>query len=92
MRWRCERNPQVLQLAAAVACSAIFLVRGVGDYLANYFPSWVGRQVIKAIRGDLFAQYLRLPTARYDRESIGDDADAPDLQRRAGGLGRPPTR
>ncbi len=47
----------------------IFLSRGVGDYLANYFPFWVGRQVIKAIRGELFAQYLRLPTAQYDRES-----------------------
>ena len=47
----------------------IFLSRGVGDYLANYFPFWVGRQVIKAIRAELFAQYLRLPTAQYDRES-----------------------
>jgi subfamily B ATP-binding cassette protein MsbA len=47
----------------------IFLARGVGDYLANYFPFWVGRQVIKAIRGELFAQYLLLPTAQYDRES-----------------------
>jgi subfamily B ATP-binding cassette protein MsbA len=47
----------------------IFLVRGVGDYLANYFPFWVGRQVIKAIRGELFAHYLWLPTAQYDRES-----------------------
>jgi subfamily B ATP-binding cassette protein MsbA len=48
---------------------AIFLIRGVGDYLANYFPFWVGRQVIKALRRDLFAQTLRLPTATYDRES-----------------------
>jgi subfamily B ATP-binding cassette protein MsbA len=47
----------------------IFLSRGVGDYLANYFPFWVGRQVIKAIRGELFAHYLLLPTAQYDRES-----------------------
>jgi ATP-binding cassette, subfamily B, bacterial MsbA len=47
----------------------IFLSRGVGDYLANYFPFWVGRQVVKAIRGELFAHYLQLPTAQYDRES-----------------------
>jgi subfamily B ATP-binding cassette protein MsbA len=47
----------------------IFLVRGVGDYLANYYPFCVGRQVIKAIRAELFAQYLCLPTAQYDRES-----------------------
>jgi subfamily B ATP-binding cassette protein MsbA len=47
----------------------IFLSRGVGDYLANYFPFWVGRQVVKAIRGELFAHYLQLPTAQYDLES-----------------------
>ena len=51
------------------ACIVIFLCAASGDYLANYFPAWVGRQVIKAIRGELFAHYLRLPTAQYDRES-----------------------
>jgi subfamily B ATP-binding cassette protein MsbA len=49
----------------------LFLLRGVGDYLANYFPGWVGRQMIKAIRADLFAHYLRLPTYWYERESSG---------------------
>jgi ATP-binding cassette, subfamily B, bacterial MsbA len=62
-----EHNAQVLRLLP-LGVIVIFLVRGVGDYLANYFPFWVGRQVIKAIRSDLFAQYLRLPTAQYDRE------------------------
>ena len=49
----------------------IFAVRGLGDYFATYFPFWVGRQVIKSIRSDLFAHYLRLPTSVYDRESSG---------------------
>ncbi|HEV7986802.1 MAG TPA: lipid A export permease/ATP-binding protein MsbA [Steroidobacteraceae bacterium] len=65
-----ERNPHVLQWLPFWVLG-IFLFRGVGDYLANYFPFWVGRQVIKAIRTDLFAHYLRLPTATYDRESTG---------------------
>jgi subfamily B ATP-binding cassette protein MsbA len=63
-----ERNPQLLQLLP-LGVIVIFLVRGGGDYLASYFPSWVGRQVIKSIRNDLFAQYLRLPTAQYDQQS-----------------------
>ncbi len=63
-----QRNPHVLQLLP-LGVLLIFLVRGAGDYLASYFPSWVGRQVIKAIRNDLFGQYLRLPTAQYDQES-----------------------
>jgi ATP-binding cassette, subfamily B, bacterial MsbA len=65
-----ERNPQVLQWLPFWVLG-IFLFRGIGDYLANYFPFWVGRQVIKAIRSDLFVHYLRLPTATYDRESTG---------------------
>lgn len=52
-----------------LAVIGLFTLRGVGDFGANYFPSWVGRQVIGAIRGDLFAKYLRLPTAYYDREA-----------------------
>jgi subfamily B ATP-binding cassette protein MsbA len=49
----------------------LFFVRGVGDYMANYFPGWVGRQVIKSLRTQLFAKYMTLPTAYYDRESSG---------------------
>jgi subfamily B ATP-binding cassette protein MsbA len=63
-----EHNSKVLSLLP-LGVILIFLVRGIGDYLANYFPSWVGRQVIKTIRGELFAHCLRLPTARYDHES-----------------------
>jgi len=65
-----ERNHQLLRWLPFWVLG-IFLFRGAGDYLANYFPFWVGRQVIKAIRTDLFAHYLRLPTAIYDRESSG---------------------
>jgi subfamily B ATP-binding cassette protein MsbA len=64
------QNMQVLRYVPA-GVIALFLLRGVGDYLANYFPGWVGRQMIKAIRADLFAHYLRLPTAWYERESSG---------------------
>ncbi|MGH8230617.1 MAG: ABC transporter transmembrane domain-containing protein, partial [Steroidobacteraceae bacterium] len=63
-----QQHQTVLRLLP-LGVLVIFLARGVGDYLANYFPFWVGRQVIKAIRGELFAQYLLLPTSQYDRES-----------------------
>jgi subfamily B ATP-binding cassette protein MsbA len=49
----------------------LFMMRGVGDYVANYYPSWVGRQVIKSLRRDVFAHYLRLPTAYLDRQQSG---------------------
>ena len=65
-----EHNPRVL-MWLPLGVLGLFLFRGTGDYLASYFPFWVGRQVIKTIRNDLFGHYLRLPTAVYDRESSG---------------------
>lgn len=65
-----ERDRQILAWLPLWVLG-IFAFRGVGDYLANYCPYWVGRQVIKSIRQDLFEHYLRLPSATYDRESTG---------------------
>jgi subfamily B ATP-binding cassette protein MsbA len=61
-----ERDSRVLTLVPA-AIIALFLARGAGDYLSVYAPGWVGRQVIKAMRRDLYARYLELPTAFFDR-------------------------
>jgi ATP-binding cassette, subfamily B, bacterial MsbA len=49
----------------------LFTLRGLGDYIVNYFPSWVGRQVIKTMRHDLFQHYMRLPIAYSDRQQSG---------------------
>ncbi|MGO9514357.1 MAG: lipid A export permease/ATP-binding protein MsbA [Steroidobacteraceae bacterium] len=65
-----KRNPQVLwQVPLGVV--VLFTLRGIGDYVANYYPSWVGRQVIKGLRRDVFSHYLRLPTAYLDRQQSG---------------------
>jgi len=48
----------------------LFVVRGVGDYLSVYAPGWVGRQVIKAIRHDVFSRYLQLPVSFFDRNGV----------------------
>jgi subfamily B ATP-binding cassette protein MsbA len=65
-----KRDPQILwQVPLAVV--VLFTLRGIGDYVANFYPSWVGRQVIKGLRRDVFAHYLRLPTAFLDRQQSG---------------------
>jgi len=61
-----EKNATVLWLVP-VGAPVLFLLRGLGDYMSVYFPGRVGRQVIKAIRADLFRHYLKLPTKYYDR-------------------------
>ncbi len=63
-------DPRVVW-AVPLGAVLLFLVRGIGDYLATYFPGRVGRQVVKAIRRDLFEQYLHLPASTYDREPGG---------------------
>jgi subfamily B ATP-binding cassette protein MsbA len=65
-----EKNLTVLRYVPP-GIILLFLLRGVGDYLANYFPGWVSRQMTKTMRADLFAHYMRLPTAWYERESSG---------------------
>jgi ATP-binding cassette, subfamily B, bacterial MsbA len=49
----------------------LFTMRGIGDFMANYYPSWVGRQVVKRLRHDVFSHYLRLPTAYLDLQQSG---------------------
>jgi subfamily B ATP-binding cassette protein MsbA len=63
-------NPQTLWLIP-IGVVLLFALRGVGDYVSNYFPSSVGRQVIKGLRRDVFSHYLRLPTAYLDGERSG---------------------
>jgi len=63
-------NPEIFWLVP-IGAPVLFLLRGIGDYMSSYFPGYVGRQVIKSIRGDLFRQYLHLPASYYDRVSGG---------------------
>ena len=49
----------------------LFLLRGIADFLAAYNISWVGRSIIKHIRGETFAQLLLLPSGYYDVSSSG---------------------
>ncbi|HYP80273.1 MAG TPA: lipid A export permease/ATP-binding protein MsbA [Steroidobacteraceae bacterium] len=63
-----EPDPRAVW-AVPLGALLLFLVRGTGDYLATSFPGRVGRHVVKALRADLFAQYLHLPASRYDQES-----------------------
>ncbi|MBM4218672.1 MAG: lipid A export permease/ATP-binding protein MsbA [Gammaproteobacteria bacterium] len=64
-----ERDPRML-LYVPAGIIVLFLVRGVGDYLSVYAPGWVGRQVIKSIRHDLFERYLQLPVTFFDRNGV----------------------
>lgn len=50
---------------------AIFAVRGVASYATDYGIAYVGRNVVQAIRVDVFASYLRLPATFFAKEPSG---------------------
>ena len=64
------KDPRV-EWIVPVGIVILFALRGIGDYVGNYYPSWVGRQVIKGLRRDVFSHYLRLPTAYLDSQQSG---------------------
>jgi subfamily B ATP-binding cassette protein MsbA len=63
-------NPSIVWMVP-VGVVVLFTVRGIGDYVQTYYPSWVGRQVIKSLRHEVFSHYLRLPTAFLEQQQSG---------------------
>ena len=64
-------DPRVLHWVPA-GVIGLFVVRGIGDFLSVYCAASVGRRVIKTLRTEMFAQYLKLPTKFYDGESAAN--------------------
>jgi subfamily B ATP-binding cassette protein MsbA len=52
-----------------LALVGLFFVRGLGDFTQTYFMGYVGRSVVKEMRGQLFSRLLMLPIGYYDRHS-----------------------
>lgn len=63
-----ERDPAVLKWMP-FAVVALFLLRGVGVFMAGYGMAYVGRRVVETLRGETFAHLLRLPVAYYAGEN-----------------------
>lgn len=64
------KNLQAIQYMP-VLLVGLFLVRGVAAFLSSYCMAWVGRRVVKDVRGQMFNHLLRLPAAHYDGTSSG---------------------
>jgi ATP-binding cassette, subfamily B, bacterial MsbA len=58
-------------LLLPIALVLIFVFRGLGDFTETYFMGYVGRQIVKRLRGELFHSTVRLPVAFFDRSSSG---------------------
>ncbi len=65
-----QHDPRTIRLIPMLVIG-LFVLRGLAGFLATYFISWVGRSVIKSLRGQAFSKLLRLPTRYYDNNSSG---------------------
>ncbi|WP_105190240.1 lipid A export permease/ATP-binding protein MsbA [Pseudoalteromonas sp. T1lg48] len=66
-----ERNSTVLGWAPYVVI-ALVIGRGTFNFLSSYCLAYVGSQVVRALRQDLFVHMLNLPVSFHDNHSNGE--------------------
>ncbi|KXS50619.1 MAG: lipid ABC transporter ATP-binding protein, partial [Marinobacter sp. T13-3] len=49
----------------------VFALRGMGTFFSQYFISYVGRNVINALRNDVFDRLMTLPSRYFDNNAAG---------------------
>jgi len=52
-----------------VALVGLFALRGLGDFTQTYCMGYVGRQIVKRLRAQVFERIVHLPIGYYDRTS-----------------------
>ena len=63
-------DPRTIYLVP-IALVLIFIGRGIGNFTQTYFMGYVGRSIVKRLRGDVFRSVLDLPAAYFDSASTG---------------------
>ncbi|GGA74433.1 lipid A export ATP-binding/permease protein MsbA [Arenimonas soli] len=53
-----------------LAIVSLFVVRGFATFATDYGMARTGRSVVRDLREDILAKYLRLPSERFDREPV----------------------
>ena len=66
-----QRNNEVLAYAPFVVI-ALVIGRGLFNFMSSYCLSYLGSQVVRALRQQLFEHILHLPVSFHDKNSTGD--------------------
>lgn len=64
------RDPWVIKWVP-LAIVAVFFIRGIAEFTYTFSMQWIGRRVVKQLRGQLFDRLLDLPTRFYDSATSG---------------------
>lgn len=65
-----EKDPSLMTWAP-IALIVIFLVRGVGGFIAQYASAWVGNKMVMDLREEMFEKILVLPLKYFHEHSSG---------------------
>ena len=65
-----DRDPRMVWIVP-IALVGLFILRGLGDFLQTYCPGYVGRRIVKTLRGQIFDRYVHLPVAYFDTHASG---------------------
>lgn len=57
---------------APIFVVVIFILRGISNYIATYGLGWVGSQVVKSLRQELYEKMMSLPVSYHDSQSAGN--------------------
>ncbi|MBT3549347.1 MAG: lipid A export permease/ATP-binding protein MsbA [Gammaproteobacteria bacterium] len=66
-----EKDPDTIRLFPFILIG-LFLLRSVSGFISTYGISWVGRNVVKTIRQEMFEKLVHMPTKTYDFASSGE--------------------
>ncbi|MBS83018.1 MAG: lipid A export permease/ATP-binding protein MsbA [Gammaproteobacteria bacterium] len=66
-----EKDPETIRMFPLFLI-LLFLVRSIAGFTSTYGMAWVGRNVIKNIRREMFTKLVNTPTSTYDFSSSGE--------------------
>lgn len=66
-----ESKDQQARILLPLAAIGIFLVRGFGSFLGNYFNDFVGSKVVKTLKETIFLKLTYLPAEFFDNNQQG---------------------
>ena len=66
-----EKDPDTIRYFPFVLIG-LFLLRSIAGFVSTYGIAWVGRNIIKQIRQEMFDKLVHMPTKVYDFSSSGE--------------------
>ncbi|WP_016954878.1 lipid A export permease/ATP-binding protein MsbA [Catenovulum agarivorans] len=66
-----QKNYDLL-FTMGLAIPIVFIARGIANFLATYSLSWVGTNVVCALRQEVFNHLMKVPVSFHDQTSTGD--------------------